>query len=222
MFNAITKLFSRVDPDWAKFRQEAENKCLLTPDLSELQQYKRIPVFVYNELQNGQPQNIRLKDCEYGGYGYTESSDFVMYKKLLGKETFPFAMPISEDQKTGTASPSPTSYLGDPGQIMGEIYRLTPQQVVEIDNYMLNTVYYERRRTDILVPVRANDSDEFKIMKVNAFIHVGKSEFWNDQIFSGEGKKLFARSKRIFNVKDKNNEPLSAYYTFDYNVEAGK
>lgn len=212
MLSSVTNFFKRTDPDWQRFRQIAERKTLLTPDYHELQQFERIKVFVYNECQKDQPQHAKLGPAVlYGGFGYTEDNSYVLYKKLLGKETFPFAMEIQDNQRHGMSS-----FLGDPGQVMGELWSIRPADVVELDYYMLNTVYYDRKRVKLLITRSKTD-----VYKTEAFMYIGRPEFWNDQIFSNEGRDLFARSSRLFATKE-NSDTLGAHYVFDYNVEVGK
>lgn len=218
MLNTIKKIFTREDQDWKKFKQEAEHKALFTPDLALLQQQARWPVFVYNELQQGQVQNLRMSKSIYRGLGYTKTSDFVMYKKLLGKETYPLAMAVSEDQKFGISS-----LIGDMGQIMGELYSVTPYDIIQLDEYHLNTVSFERKTVPILIPYKADaKADKFDMYEREAFMYIGRPEFFNEQIFSSEGKKLFAYSQRLFVTKENKDEPLGAYYVFDHNLEAHK
>lgn len=213
----LSSFFKREDPMWAQFRLEAEKKALLTPDLAELKTFSNVNVFVYNEIQSEQPQNELVSMGLYRGIGYTKQSDFVLYKKLLGKETFPFALQITEDQRLGMSS-----YLGDPGQIMGEVYTIPipAERIIALDEYMLNTVYFDRKRVTILVPFRTDPaSDKFDMNEIEAFMYVGRQEFWNEQITKSDSNVLFAKSQRLFANKEDN---IGAYYTFDYKVEATK
>jgi uncharacterized protein YdaT len=135
----------------------------------------------------------------------------------LGKETFPFAMPVSEDQKHGSGT-----LIGDPGQILGEVYTIRSEAIIDLDEYMLNQVYYERKKVPILIPYKTDNADEFSYHEVEAFMWVGRTEFWGDQLASSDGKKLFAQSHRLFNAKENKDEPLGAYYLFDYEIEASR
>jgi hypothetical protein len=217
MISAIKNYFHKTDPVWQTFKQEAERKMLFTKDWAELSQYERLKVFVYNEVQRGQiKHNLLGTNPVYGGLCYTESSDYVLYKKMLGKETFPFALEISEDQKHGMSS-----LIGDPGQIMGEMYSLTPLEIKKLDDYLLNGVYFNRKKVKVLIPYKVDSSkDEFSVCTVEAFMWVGDASFWTDQISSSEAKNLFKRSLRLFAAKDNKEETLGAYYVFDHNVEA--
>ncbi len=140
-----------------------------------------------------------------------------MYKKLLGKETFPLAFKIEDDQKHGLSS-----LLGDMGQVMGELYSIPPMHVVALDLYMLNTVQFERIPVQVLIPFKPQGQDKFEIHKTEAMMYVGRQDFWNDQLKDAEQRKLFSQSKRLFAVKETDEPELGAYFTFDYNIEARK
>ena len=214
MFNALTRIFTKTDPMWERFRQEADKKAMFTPDLAELKDFEKMRVFVYNELQKDQPKNSLLSSSEYCGACYTQNSDFVLYKKLLGKETFPIAMEVTKDNRFGISS-----LIGDPGQVMGETYSVTPETIVELDNYLLNTVEFDRKRIKIVIPYFTEADSACRYIETEAWMWVGRSEFWNDQLFikDQDGPK-FARSERLFvDIKD---ETLGGHYIFDYKLEA--
>lgn len=217
MLKAVANFFSRTDPQWIKYSQEAERKAQFTPDAAELQQQWAVNVFIYNECQmNGPKTNILGDKAIYGGLAYTESSDFVLYKKDLGKETFPFALEVNDDNRMGMSS-----LIGDPGQIMGEVYSVRPYDLISLDNYMLNTVRFERKRVKVVIPWRPNASEEIEPVIKEVWMYVGKLDFWKDQIYDQEMKKFFKPSPRLFCAKENNNkDTLGAHYLFDYNLEA--
>lgn len=217
MLGALKAYFQKTDPLWQRFQQEASRKAMFTPDIEDIQSRYAINVFVYNECQkNGNKSDVLGKQAAYQGLAYTESSDFVLYKKLLGIETYPIALPITEDQKHGWSS-----LIGDPGQIMGEIYSIRPYDLIQLDNYMLNTVQFQRKRVKVVVPYHANETSPLDTHVVEVFMYVGDYDFWRDQLFDAEAKKAFAKSSRLFCSKEENNkETLGAYYTFDCILEA--
>jgi hypothetical protein len=174
-------------------------------------------VFVYNECKKGGPQNKVLNGGVYNGFGYTDSPDFVLYKKLLGKETFPFAIQIKDEHRLGMSS-----HFGDPGQVMGEIWTLTPEQIIALDNYVLNTVQFDRVRVKVTVPFYPykNKETDLDVSTTEAYMYVAREEFWKDQISDAEATKFFKKSPRIFCAKEYNNkETLNAYFVFDYDAE---
>lgn len=215
----MSKLLRKEDPLWQQYRAEAEKKALMTPDLAYLKECAMVNIFVYDDMQTNQPNNRKLEGGMYRGFGYTKASDFVLYKKLLGKETFPFALQITEDQRIGMSS-----YIGDPGQIVGEVYTLfnPSDKIIDLDSFVLNTVYYDRKIVPVLIPYKTDpNAESFEIKEIEAFMYIGSQEFWGEQLSSHEGKSLFKQSQRIFGSKEIGDN-LGAYYTFDYNVEARK
>lgn len=219
MFQKLNALLTRPNIEWQRHIQEAARKSMFTPDAADIQELSGVNVFVYNETQSGQPKHGLLgPEAVFAGFGYTEGTDFVLYKKLLGKETFPFALKIRPDQILGADTPAPSSFIGDPGQVIGEVYTIRPKQLIELDFYMLNTVQFTRERTKIIIPFSI-DTKTVEYKTADVFMYVGKPDFWDDQIASPEGKKLFERSTRIFGVKE---DTIGSHYTFDWNIESSR
>ena len=215
MFN-FARIFDRTDPMWTKFREEADRKAMFTPDIADIQDQYAHNIFIYNECMRGNPQHNVLGEASlFGGLAYTESSDFVLYTKKLGRETYPFALPITDDHKMGRSS-----LIGDPGQIMGEVYSIRPDALISLDNYMLNTVQFERKRVKVVRPYHPDEKSALEVHTTEVWMYIGSYEFWKDQINDAEAKKLFIKTPRLFATKDSNNkETLGAYYIFDYNFE---
>ena len=216
MFQKLKGIFTRADADWARYSQEASKKALFTPDLAELQQKETINIFLYNEMQTGQPNHGKLGPTAiYRGCGYTASSAYSMWTKRLGNETFPMALKIEDDHVLGQ-----TSLIGDPGQIMGEVYTIRPFEIIPLDEYMLNCVYFERTPTQILVPFKTDPkNDKFDFVVAEAYMWTARRQFWDEQIADVEAKHLFRRVKRLFNAKSISEESLGSYYVFDAKVE---
>lgn len=207
--------FKKTDPLWEQFSEEANRKAQFTPDIEDVQDKYCHNVFIYNECQSHGPKNNVINGSVYGGHSYTESSDYVLYKKLLAKETYPFAFEITDDEKLGRSS-----YIGDMGQIMGELWLIRPNDLIALDNYMLNTVQFDRKRVKIVVPFHADEQSPVDVHTIEAWMYVAKKKFWSPQIADAQAKKFFRRSSRLFCTKDNNNkDTLSAYYIFDYDAE---
>jgi gamma-glutamylcyclotransferase (GGCT)/AIG2-like uncharacterized protein YtfP len=201
---------------WKQFRAEAERKAMFTPDIEKVQSQRAHNVFVYNECIRGLPKHTVLGlSAVFNGAAYTEGSDYVLYKKMLGKETYPISFQIRKDQVMGMSS-----LIGDPGQIMGEIYTIRPEALISLDNYMLNTVQFERKRVKVLRPFHPTAGAELEIHAIEMWMYVGIFDFWQDQMSDPESRKIFKRSIRLFAAKDiTDKEPLGAHYCFDYNLE---
>ena len=172
-------------------KQELHEKYLFTPDISRLQWYDNHLVFLYNECQKGQRAWDKFafqKQCA----GFTQSPDYVMYKKSLGKETYPFAIKITTDQILGRSS-----FLGQPAKISGQLVKACTSTVVDLDKYCLNTVCFERSKVIVDIPYRTRGTktgkqfSEQRIAKVSAWMYVAKDSFWLPEINRHKQVKLY-------------------------------
>jgi gamma-glutamylcyclotransferase (GGCT)/AIG2-like uncharacterized protein YtfP len=207
-------LFTKMDPLWKKFAELAEQKSKFTPDRADLMQFATHGVFIYDSHQGTKSKhgNLGVKPV-FHGHAYTESSDYVMYKKNVGIESFPFAMEISDKHRMGEFS----SLIGDPGQIMGEVYELPTESIVALDENMLNTVYFNRKRVTVLV--MSPEGSKYKsLRRIQTWMYVGNPEFWTDVIAKASQTKLISQSTRLFAAKEETS--LGAFYVFDHKLDA--
>jgi hypothetical protein len=204
MLQALRKLFTRshvngvqqqiVAAQLDKQVIEMMAKYSMSPDHQQLVMKDWHKVFVYNECQRGQSHFRELglyvenlvgfgaeTDVQYRGGAFTVDR-YLLYKKKLGKETFPFAM-IPQRIRGG-------EHGVFPHKVSGQLFLLRPHCLFNLDNYMLNTIQFERVRVPIQLRYHERSSDfgnhfgDQKIKITNAYMYVGKTDFWLDQIAS--------------------------------------
>lgn len=177
----------------------ALNKTKYTPDIASLQMKKEVFVFVYNELMSDHsPHHKFFGDSPFQGKGYTLDS-YSMWKKNLGNESFPIAL------KGLTQGPGQTrissrklrdinpAYTSDVklGHIKGEVYKVTPDQVIQLDERSENTVQFNRVQTQIVIPHYVCDVVGDKIIPKattfirHAYMYLGNLNYWHDLLDNG-------------------------------------
>lgn len=160
-----------------------------TPDAHTLYTRQWWNVFVYNECMEGQRANHILgPNSEKRAAAFTKDSDFVLMRKMLGNETFPFAIKIEEENRFGNSS-----FYGQPARILGHLFKMPPSAVKALDTHVLNTVQFNRVRVTLDVPYRkmniksvedkiTKELGELQVAHVDAFMYVAQMEFWADVI----------------------------------------
>jgi len=208
------------------------SKAQRTPDLQKITRYAWQNVFICNECQRGQRSfdklgyydgDPRYTDVHRLAAGFTLDQNYVMLKRPLGKETFPVPLVVNEDEVMGRNTHLPSTIFGTPAsKISGMLYSIRPYNLIELDNYMLNTVYFERKRVVIEVRYRVPIADSGRLSdyvlteQVPAWMYQGKRDFWLNEY----------RNQRLEPVKlYEANKPLGDgfsrehYYFFTEHVE---
>jgi hypothetical protein len=168
-------MFKKANNDWlAEYNWEDEK---FTPDYAMLQQKAYHRLFVYNEWQSKQSKHHMLGDTAIRcATALTKNSNYVVWKKKLGADTFPFALETTEDQKFGHET-----FLGPAGKVAGQLYLVTPEVIKSLDSDVLNTVQFDRKRISVEVPYRIKDggtlSDRY-VREFRAWAYIGRSDFW--------------------------------------------
>lgn len=116
-----------------------------TPDWPLLQMYEHHTVFLWGDTMSGHRAHTMVDGLN--SHNALTKQDFVMLKRNLGKATFPVVLDVPERAVYGDV-------LGraNPAKVYGEVFTLRPHLVIELDNYMANTIEYHRRRVDIIIP----------------------------------------------------------------------
>lgn len=151
MFAAIKNYFRRkpsaiIQPETAEwiddFFDEAQDMRRYTPDYPELERKEWHWFFSCDETQTGHHQEILLKNAEKSEYeGFTQDK-LMMLNNNLGILSHPL---IFQDD---LGYQKPPKLL----PIKGELYKVTPAQLAELDKYRQNTVFCFRRQVSIAVP----------------------------------------------------------------------
>lgn len=130
-----------------------------TPDLPELMQKDSHYVFVYGTLKKGFRNHRILEIEEYVGPGSTLNN----YSMLVTKNTkapFPIVFPDGRADRRGA--------------IYGEIFKVRPRVIRELDYLESNGTMYKRSITPVYVAFK-NGS----VKKIYAFMYKGKRDFWS-------------------------------------------
>ena len=149
----------------------------LTPDRLWLERHEWRLLFVYCDIMhNRRLYHMIAEDSINLGGAFTETEDWVMYKKKLGEETFPIAL---------------KSDLGIQRRIKGEIHAVRPHLFWNLlDKRFLNGAEFRRERVKLWVPYHIQhsgvtiDHNEF-IQRLSAFMYVGVPEYWEPQLDAG-------------------------------------
>src|SRR5690606_37162820 len=101
-----------------------------TPDYLTLKFQEYHPIFVYGNLKSGGPYSCLLKDAIYLGEGLTAniSYDLQYYEGMIRQ---PVLRRINPNALTAA-------------RVMGEVYAVTPEQILEIDFSIENTEVFKR------------------------------------------------------------------------------
>jgi len=182
----------------------------LTPDFWELELQQFCLMFVADECKEGHRAYdiLDTEDASKMCVAYTAKS-FTMFKKSMGKFTFPVILPPRPDL-VGPIGRQPM------GLIKGEVFAVRPRVVVDLDNYKHNGVVFQRQRVQLDIPYRAVEESrrnkenvhvfgEWKhFRKQNAWMYVGIPEyfFWAD--YAG---KTFSPMK-LKRPSDNNKKPF--------------
>lgn len=224
MRDFIKSLFSKMDPGFKHFLEEAKQLTTFTPDSGPLQCYSRHPLFVYNEWQGNSPKFEKLRNPTYSGQCYTKDHNFVLFKKDLGIETRAFAIEIpQEDLINKPLDPyGYTSHMGDLGQIHGELYSIPTAEIIALDAAVLNTLQFNRVMKTIHLPYRETEDSGWQVHSVDAWMYVARRDFWDDQITGPLSRDSITSLPRLIHEPENEEDTLGAYYLFDYTIETNR
>jgi len=137
-----------------------------TPDFKELRMYENIPVFVYNYMQGDNSANkfFDQDGAHYLGEGQTCGPIFVMkglYFPVVFEDTF-------------KSSPSRAT-------VQGEIYTVTPKQLLALDRIMDNNVAFKRQlKNCFLKDQRSKFANKTVIPSIPCWIYIGIHDYWKN------------------------------------------
>lgn len=188
-----------------------------TPDIWQLEQYKRQLIFVPDDMKTGMPNNKLIADASFiprpkYPVCYTRTS-FTMWKKDLGKASFPVILPDVY---------RPTGFVRwevEAAPIQGELWSIEPSRFILLDNHKQNGVMFQRQRVDITLPYREVGWGATKLPKIGndintvftpAWMYVGVTEYWDAQIGG-----VFARSQVEPKQPDLPRRRHNKFYAFE-------
>lgn len=171
----------KANPEFNSMLHKLDGILKYTPDLAELQQFAQIRVFIPDEVQVGHHQNYLLgKGVEHIGSAFTVSSEFCMWTRRLGK----LSQAVALDNPTSTS-------ISPQARIKGQLFLVGSDSFISLDNYKENGVHFTRRRVPLLFKYRWQQKsdggyqvvvDERRDLMTDAFMYVGKPEFWDKEI----------------------------------------
>ena len=131
-----------------------------SPDFPELRTKENIPVFVYGTLKKGFGNNRLLSNAKYLGRAKT-----IDKYRMYSNGGFPVLK------------------LSDDGAIVsGEIYAVTPAELLNTDALEANGVMYQRHKRQMTLYKNYHNSELLtdKTLLDDVWIYEGISEHWND------------------------------------------
>lgn len=165
-------------PSMKEILDASEEATRYSPDMVELEDYRKVALFVYDGLKDAHPQHDALEGGEFYGTAFTKSK-FSFWKKQLGPATRSFALAGAEGDVVAIPRP-----------IKGELYFVEPGHLFELDKKYENGVSYQRTRVSLVLPyrerawVRPNHiiTEEVKTRKVRAWMYLGVRDYWQPQL----------------------------------------
>jgi gamma-glutamylcyclotransferase (GGCT)/AIG2-like uncharacterized protein YtfP len=149
-----------------RFLREATSEVITTPDRYRLERSKYNLLLEYGELQDGLPSHdliTRHPLC----HAFTVET-FSLWKKN------DIIIPTAIALKLNFEDPR-IAMIAHKIKIRGELYKCTTADLIELDKYRHEGVQFERRRINIVLPILDKD---FEPKRANAWVYVGKREFW--------------------------------------------
>lgn len=200
MFAALKRFVTqdhipRIDPYFATdIRKDWEKIKRFSPDIQELQRREGCNIFVYNELQEGQAAHHLLGEDKFKLAPAFTNEEYTVYQHrhaaVEGGRAFPIALKPEKTHSKMDFGEIGAVAFGYPARILGQMWTVRPRRMIEIDKYMMNTIYFDRRRVQLLVPFREWVPDrrsmltERQIQRVTAWMYVGRTSFWDPNITS--------------------------------------
>lgn len=166
-----------------------------TTDLPELMQKDSHYVFVYGTLKKGFRNHRMIQDEEFVGPASTLNN----YSMVVTKNTaapFPIVFPDGREGKKGA--------------IYGEVYKVKPKVIRNLDYLESNGTMYKRSITPVYIAFKDGSTK-----KIYAFMYKGKKDYWSSREKSLKLVKPFV-SHKMFD-KDANGR----YFYFTKALEAG-
>lgn len=159
-----------------------------TPDIAKLEQFHVLRLFVYgDEMYQRQHHDLIREYSVPLGTAFTEPK-FHMWKKKLGKETFPIPL-----EAKANGEPIWSRHHMPEGSIKGELYAIRPYRILDLDKHRENGVQFIRVRQCLYIPYRTviwtkqNGiiTTSIDVKKIWAWMYLGVPDYWKDQLDGG-------------------------------------
>lgn len=207
-----------------KFFQDVDQACRYTPDGWFVSQFQNWNVFVYGAEKRRMPKHRKIfnLDAEYECTAFT-CVKFTSWVYQIGNESFPIALDCDEkDEAIPEVTEGEFNSIARPHAILGELFKIPSERIYELDEHMLNSVMFRRRRTTVMVRYRHRFSSEAGVTHspphwqiVPCYMYIGVPEFWNQVIDNG----YLTKPTKVFKPND-DNLPIHSHFTrLDINDE---
>lgn len=172
-------------PDWI---QEQHDKVKHTADAPYLERKEKHLLFVPDELMQRHREHHRLEEPTFLGTGFTNDTfSFFKYRNSGSP------VPIALDRQ----------FQSNPYSIIkGELYFVSPDNLIDIDYYKENEVQFIREKRIINIPFRPSRHPWVEgISQVSAWMYLAIPAVWEDQLDGGyefNPVRLFESRRQIF------------------------
>jgi gamma-glutamylcyclotransferase (GGCT)/AIG2-like uncharacterized protein YtfP len=215
-----------------KILEEAKADAKFSPDMSDLEDYEKVSLFVHDNLKNDAE---RLAEATHVGTAFTKG-EFAFWKRTCDDKVHAVALSTHCGNKMARS-------------IRGELYRVSPDLIFELDKLYENGVAFNRTRLSIIMLgtertwTRPHPANGYKgkveevpaTKKLRAYMYLGNPDFWKPQLDSavvsmsnghGRTKIKVSRGQTFDNgyfepvtVCHPNRVGLPDYYNFHYDGE---
>lgn len=179
----------------------------MTPDIVELQNTALNFVFVPDECMMLMPKHALVSKTNFYPFctAYT-SEPFLFLQKDLGKESHPVALRDPSIEVKNELPP----WMAQALRIRGEIFGLSGSDFIDLDKHKLNGVQFDRVRVKVNVPYIKRyshtetsengvvqisySSSKDMLTSIDAWMYVGKPEFWLPQLTAEDSFYRFSQA----------------------------
>lgn len=169
-----------------------------SPDLFKLERKGKHLLFEHGDLMSGMPKHRHFIEGQALTSAFTEEN-FSVIRQKNGANNFPITL-----KDTPTRQPR--------AQVKGQLFLVTGDTILDIDNYRQNTVCFIRKEAKIILPsVDKHGNHEL----IRAYMYVSNKPYWKEQLewdyamFKGHPESNFAP---VTMYKDGRYNPLQYYY----------
>lgn len=163
MSHKVKKLIKECD-----LTSELWRRARWSPDFPSFRKLENIPVFVYGQEMTGRLDHNIVKESQSLGMGYTVSSTFLM-EQTQGKGCP--RMPIAFKTFSGGKNF---------GKILGEIYLVSPEVLLTLDEFHRNNDVFKREKTYVFLMDQVTPTKSKFCPNIKCWTYFGETGFWED------------------------------------------
>lgn len=161
----------------------AKRTTKLTPDYLQIKLRRKIPIFVYGTLKTAGPHNQTfLSTCSTLGEAFTSTTDWIM--RDVGGNFPAVTKVVAKEQQ----------HLG--ARIYGEVWVVTPEQILELDLLQQNGLKFERQVHWVQLVDQSFPTKNGSMMpSLKCFMYLAKPQWIHQQANSLCVKKMSDNTK---------------------------